>query len=268
LQAPFEDVVFRAATCAHAATTPEALVGGLQPAFDQLQLPVFNIYEAVSDGRSHVLRLLAGNPHPAWHAHYVEHRLYSRDFRVRYALSSSSPFFGSEVLASGGDISAEDRAFAAVAAGFGLSESYVLPHRTTDNRVFAVVAVGPGREIDNPYRVALLCLASSLLHAGLRIEAEAVEASSVLARRRLTPRQLECLEWSRHGKSSADIGHILGLSPRTIDEHLAAVCEALGVRTRVQAVSTALTRGMLPLPAPATMDATRKVTGRGDVPPN
>ena len=249
MQGPFESIVFRAATRAHAATTPEALVDGLQPAFDQLRLPVFNIYEAVSDGQSHVLRLLLGNPHPSWHAYYLEHRLYRQDFRVRHALSTSSPFFGSEVLASGGDISDEDRAFAAVAAGFGLTESYVLAHRTPDNRVFAVVAVGPGREIENRYRVALLCLASSFLHAGLRIEVEAVKASSVLARDQLTPRQLECLEWSRHGKSSADIGHILGLSPRTIDEHLAAVCRALGVRTRVQAVSLALTRGILPYAA-------------------
>jgi len=56
----------------------------------------------------------------------------------------------------------------------------------------------------------------------------------------LTARQLECLRWAAAGKSSADIGAIIGLSARTVDDHLAAVCRRLGVRTRVQAVVLAL----------------------------
>lgn len=62
----------------------------------------------------------------------------------------------------------------------------------------------------------------------------------------LTPRQIECLLWVREGKSSTDIGTILGLSARTIDDHLAAACERLGVRTRTQAVVVAIERGLLP----------------------
>jgi DNA-binding CsgD family transcriptional regulator len=56
----------------------------------------------------------------------------------------------------------------------------------------------------------------------------------------LTARQLECLRWTAAGKSSADIGAIVGLSARTVDDHLAAACRRLGVRTRVQAVVQAL----------------------------
>jgi DNA-binding CsgD family transcriptional regulator len=61
----------------------------------------------------------------------------------------------------------------------------------------------------------------------------------------LTPRQIECLQWAKAGKSSTDIGVILDLSPRTVDEHIAAACQRLGVRTRTQAVAEALTRGLL-----------------------
>jgi DNA-binding CsgD family transcriptional regulator len=61
----------------------------------------------------------------------------------------------------------------------------------------------------------------------------------------LTARQLECLVWVREGKSSTDIGAILGLSPHTVDEHIAGACERLGVRTRTQAVAEAMTRGLL-----------------------
>lgn len=52
----------------------------------------------------------------------------------------------------------------------------------------------------------------------------------------LSARQLQCLSWVQAGKSSSDIGTILGLSPRTVDDHIAAACERMGVRTRLQAV--------------------------------
>lgn len=61
----------------------------------------------------------------------------------------------------------------------------------------------------------------------------------------LTARQRECLYWTEHGKSARDIGVILGISRRTVEEHLALACEVLGVRTRIQAVVAARVRGLL-----------------------
>ena len=61
----------------------------------------------------------------------------------------------------------------------------------------------------------------------------------------LTARQLECLAWVRQGKSSTDIGAILGISGRVVDEHIAHACERLGVRTRVQAVLAANAKGYI-----------------------
>jgi DNA-binding CsgD family transcriptional regulator len=61
----------------------------------------------------------------------------------------------------------------------------------------------------------------------------------------LTPRQIECLRWAAEGKSSADIAGIVGISARTVDEHLDHACAKLGVRTRTQAVKIAATKGLL-----------------------
>ena len=61
----------------------------------------------------------------------------------------------------------------------------------------------------------------------------------------LTRRQLECLAWVQEGKSAGDIGQILGISGRTVEGHLARVCEHLGVRTRVQAVVRVRDLGLL-----------------------
>jgi DNA-binding CsgD family transcriptional regulator len=63
----------------------------------------------------------------------------------------------------------------------------------------------------------------------------------------LTARQIECLKWVRHGKSSNDIGDLLGLSGRTVDHYLADACARLGVRTRHQAVIDAALRGVFQL---------------------
>lgn len=62
----------------------------------------------------------------------------------------------------------------------------------------------------------------------------------------LTPRQIQCLRWVMEGKSSTDIATIIGLSPATVDEHLAGACERLGVRTRTQAVIAVIARRLLP----------------------
>jgi DNA-binding CsgD family transcriptional regulator len=61
----------------------------------------------------------------------------------------------------------------------------------------------------------------------------------------LTDRQLECLEWVQEGKSSGDIGAILGISAKTVDHHILGACQRLGVRTRVQAVVKARELGLI-----------------------
>lgn len=62
----------------------------------------------------------------------------------------------------------------------------------------------------------------------------------------LSDRQFACLRLAAQGLSSPGIAEQIGISPRTVDEHLAAACEVLGVRTRIQAVAhlAKVTRGL------------------------
>jgi DNA-binding CsgD family transcriptional regulator len=62
----------------------------------------------------------------------------------------------------------------------------------------------------------------------------------------VTARQLECLAWAGEGKTAVEIGIILGISARTVEGHLAKICEAFGVRKRIQAVVIAREQHMLP----------------------
>lgn len=61
----------------------------------------------------------------------------------------------------------------------------------------------------------------------------------------LSPRQTECLFWVQEGKSSRDIGIILGVSHRIVERHVFNACHRLGVKTRLQAVIRARTLGLI-----------------------
>ncbi len=61
----------------------------------------------------------------------------------------------------------------------------------------------------------------------------------------LSEREAECLIWVSRGKSSTDIGAILGLSPRTVDSYIEKACAKLRVRTRIEAVAFAVRDGLI-----------------------
>jgi DNA-binding NarL/FixJ family response regulator len=55
----------------------------------------------------------------------------------------------------------------------------------------------------------------------------------------LTDRQLEILRLVATGLSNADIARRLVVSPRTVDHHVSAILQKLGVRTRRDAAAWA-----------------------------
>ncbi|OHC97598.1 MAG: helix-turn-helix transcriptional regulator [Sphingomonadales bacterium RIFCSPHIGHO2_01_FULL_65_20] len=61
----------------------------------------------------------------------------------------------------------------------------------------------------------------------------------------MSGRETECLLWVSRGKSSSDIGQIVGLSPRTVDSYLEKACAKLGVRTRIEAVAVGVRAGII-----------------------
>jgi LuxR family quorum-sensing system transcriptional regulator SolR len=64
-------------------------------------------------------------------------------------------------------------------------------------------------------------------------------------RKPLSKREKEILEWLAWGKTAADIGTILGLSPRTVEWHTQRVMEKMGAINRTQAVAKAIKRGSI-----------------------
>ncbi len=56
----------------------------------------------------------------------------------------------------------------------------------------------------------------------------------------LTPRETEILFWVAHGKTSPEIGIIVGIAPATVKKHVANITAKLGVETRLAAALKAM----------------------------
>jgi DNA-binding NarL/FixJ family response regulator len=61
----------------------------------------------------------------------------------------------------------------------------------------------------------------------------------------VTDRELEILQHVSEGLTMTSIGRRLGISPRTVESHLAKLYRKLGVKTRIQAVSKAAWLGLI-----------------------
>jgi DNA-binding CsgD family transcriptional regulator len=81
--------------------------------------------------------------------------------------------------------------------------------------------------------------------ASLSEQAARKPAARVVDPEALTARQIECLHWTARGKTAWETGQILGISRRTVEEHLAMACKSLGVRTKIQAALKARDAGLL-----------------------
>lgn len=66
--------------------------------------------------------------------------------------------------------------------------------------------------------------------------ADQKDAAEEAIRSLLTRRQREIMEWIAEGKTSAETAIILDISPRTVEKHLEAVFQRLGVENRITAV--------------------------------
>jgi LuxR family quorum sensing-dependent transcriptional regulator len=189
--------------------------------------------------------ILFGKTHEAWEKHYTERGFHRHDAVLRELVSGIDPLFWSDVL-NKRPLEPEEIRIYNEAADFGLKEGFMTPVHGLDGSLSAVLLVGNHVDAMDPdTRAAAHML--SLYYGAMAHKIRRAERLRLSRPVRLSPRQIECLKWVRHGKSSNDIGDILGLSGRTVDHYLASACEKLGVRTRHQAVIDASIRGFFQL---------------------
>lgn len=94
---------------------------------------------------------------------------------------------------------------------------------------------------------AVLPNAGATRERAVRREQHALTSTPATDEPHLTDRELEVLRALAEGLGNKHIGARLGISPSTVKYHLQAIFSKLGVRTRSEAVSYGLRRGIVPL---------------------
>jgi DNA-binding CsgD family transcriptional regulator len=65
---------------------------------------------------------------------------------------------------------------------------------------------------------------------------------------RLTPREKECLNWAAHGRTSKEIGDVLGLTQATVNFFIDAAVQKLAASNRAHAAAKAVSLGLISPP--------------------
>jgi LuxR family quorum-sensing system transcriptional regulator CciR len=79
----------------------------------------------------------------------------------------------------------------------------------------------------------------------MSVDEHRIQGAACLNDISLTTREIECLEWIANGKSSWDIGQILGISPDTVNYHVKKALRKLDVSSRTTAVVRAINLGLI-----------------------
>ncbi|PYA33137.1 LuxR family transcriptional regulator, partial [Serratia marcescens] len=90
-----------------------------------------------------------------------------------------------------------------------------------------------------PVRLALSLVGSAAFQAARRLFAPAAGEGEC----RLSAREREVLSWTAIGRRQADIAAMLGLSERTVENHLRRIRQRLGAATTAQAIGVAIRLG-------------------------
>jgi len=178
-----------------------------------------------------------------WQEHYVQMGYDRIDPIIKKSRKALGAFRWSEAY---NDVSTTEveRRFFDEAATFGLKSGISVPlHGPGVGFAIMSFARPSCRELQNR-TITYLQLAA--LHFHLRA-AGAVKSRCIEEAPNLSQREQECILWAARGKSSWDIGVILGISENTVNFHIKKVLRKLDVGSRTVAALKAASLGIIEL---------------------
>jgi len=225
-------VLFTFMRAEKAETIPE-LNGLFQCALRLLGIQLFAYCRARQRRRRLELEVVFGEGFAGWLTYYTQERFAGDDPVLKEAETCSEPFYWSEIPRRR-HLSCTALQVLDAAKRFNLSNGFVLPVRRLDEQVSLVLFAGDTLDdINDDVRALTRLLAQLYVRHGNRL----IRGSSEWRNGgMLSERQWQCLMWVCQGKSSLDVGAILGIAPSVVDEHMRKVCNRFNVRTRTQVI--------------------------------
>lgn len=184
-------------------------------------------------------RILAHHWSRGWIEHYLSQNYIDTDPVFRHSRTSLRPFEFSEAPY-------EKRSKASQMmhelAEFGFSAGFCVPTLSPYGPINVAFA-GERSELSRQDRGMLHFIA---IYAQLRAtELLAGKLKAVAEVLKLSPRELEVLQWCAEGKTSDAIAETLGISAHTVLTHIGDACRKLGTRSRTAAVAKAVHAGLI-----------------------
>lgn len=180
-------------------------------------------------------------PHEEFARQYVKRHYFRYSPVVRHMRNTRVPFRRSEVKY---DPVSDPMAHRIMQESqeAGLAEAWVVPIHADTGLIGFVAADNERKAVahDKMRQFHVMCLWA---HSRARHLPRGDEAHRV----RLTPREREVVSWLARGKTADEIARLLGLSPRTVEYHIANAGQKLNTKNRTHTVVEALKLNQIPL---------------------
>lgn len=217
---------------------PDELLSGLKEHVAPFGVTSLSVNLIQSPGGPVSPRTLIGEQWRSWADPSERQRHGAHDPTVRMVLTRSRPFAWSEAMIhfpseAGGRVFNTDFT--------GSREGFVIPVREPDGTLLATTFSGFELDLAPDARQAMHLTGYFFATRGREI----VEGAGFSTPCPLTPRQLECLRWVYAGKTDQEIAVLLGVSSRTVHNHVEAAKAAVNTPKRSVAAFEAWRRGWL-----------------------
>lgn len=214
--------------------TPDGVVDVMQRALARFGFEYFCINIFPNPDQQLRAVTLANRVPEEWRRIYVKERYADVNPTIRHCRRTGRPFRWNDAPY---DPEGEPRVaeFIQRVTDFGLSGGLVFPI-SEPQRCTGFVWMGVGVEDSVGSDMPILHLMA--LYAFDRVRR--LRAPSSTGCLPLTVRERDVLAWVAQGKSAWEIGEILGIAARTVNEHVQTACRKLNAANRTQAVVAAL----------------------------
>jgi DNA-binding CsgD family transcriptional regulator len=194
---------------------------------------VCSVEQSVEANQAHFSGVVNHSYSDEWGEVYFENDFIEVDPVVNYSLNTDRSFTWSTAFKTLDVRNPKAHEFVSMAGDYHLSDG--LAHRVGDNERGTLVSLAINHE-DNRYYSQLLDHITPHLHEALqRINNVALSTDTPA----LTAREREVIKWTSEGKSSWEIGVILGISERTVKYHVNNIKSKLNAVNRSHAVAKA-----------------------------
>lgn len=229
---------------AEAAATARELSAVLSAALAQFGVPHFTIGALLKDGPegSPVFATLIRGVSMAWSEHYWDRRYFNCDAAVHLAMQRASPFLWDDLEARRLPHSSA-RLFDEIRDAMNITGGMVVPVHDEAGFSGIVALHYQDKTLSVKATQALKLISIYAIERAKELHAAEPDAVASPQPCPLSVRQREILAYAAMGKSESDTGEILSIAAPTVREHIAKVRDALGVRTKVQAVAYAVRKG-------------------------